>query len=536
MDSNRANEVLKVGPLRTVSKPIAVLTFILTCCASGSRAESLDAILKRSQDLIQEGDLATGRAELERGLKAFPHDGNLHGLLGVIEAQSGNYVAAEANFKKAIARIPNFTAVYLNLGRLYQENSPKDPEALRKAKYTYETLLRFEPDNRQALYQCAFVLLHLGSYQQSLEYVARLPAEDQEFPQALSVKCAAFAATGKSEEAEAFGEMLLRNPQTTEVDVLLTVPFLEAHGRNSLAEKLLRGQTERLQGASYGSFRALGLFYKRQERWNEARESLDRASQFRPNDAPLLYDLAQVAFGQRDYKGALGYLAHARDLRPQNAKVHYFWGVVSIQESLFKEAYDSFKQAVSLDPENPYYNYALGAATFVYSGAAEAIAPLQKFLQLQPDDPRGRLALGATYFEGFEFEKAKRELLAAAESPETAAMARFYLARVANHTGDRQGALKELHLGLEADPQSSEVYAELGGTYVKLRDYPKAETALQRALELYPDSYTANLNLMILYQRTKDPRADEQGKRYNQIRDKLQKAKVDMLRTIQIER
>ena len=535
MYKSRAHRIFELRPLWSGLKPIVALTVIISCGYVGHSADSLDAILQQSQDLIQKGDLATARSALERGLKAFPQNGNLYGLLGVVEAQSGNYAASETNFQKAIARIPHFTAAYLNLGQLYQVHAAKDPQALRKAAETYESLLRYEPENRDALYQCSHVLLRQGSYQRSLEYMARLPAADQESPQALSVKCAALAATGRSGEAGAVAELLLRHPQTAEIDVHTTVSFLESQGELKLAEKLLRGRTEGGHG-TYQSFRALGQFYKRQERWKEARESLDLAAQFRPNDAPLLYELAQTAYGQNDFKGALGYLAHARELEPRSAKIHFFWGIVCIKENLVREAYESFQQATSLDPENPYYTYALGAAAFAHSRSAEAVASFQKYRRLRPTDPRGRLALGATYFDRSEFDHATRELQAAAESPETAAMAHYYLACMANLTGDRQGALRELHLGLKANPQSPENHAELGATYLKLRDYPQAEKALHQALKIDPDNETANLNLMILYQRTQDPRAAEQEKHYNEVRKKLQRTRTDILRSVEVER
>jgi Tfp pilus assembly protein PilF len=53
-----------------------------------------------------------------------------------------------------------------------------------------------------------------------------------------------------------------------------------------------------------------------------------------------------------------------------------------------------------------------------------------------------------------------------------------------------------------------------------------AEKSLRQALDLNPGSYTANLNLMILYQRTKDPRAEEQVKKFEKIRaERAERAK-----------
>ena len=69
--------------------------------------------------------------------------------------------------------------------------------------------------------------------------------------------------------------------------------------------------------------------------------------------APLLMDLAGTAVKQKDYQGALGYLAHARSLEPNNATVHFLFGMVCVEENLVREAYESMKKAVELDPDNP---------------------------------------------------------------------------------------------------------------------------------------------------------------------------------------
>jgi tetratricopeptide (TPR) repeat protein len=507
---------------------------VLPFAPASAQTHPLDEVIQNVQRFIQARDLRSARAELNRGLKDYPSEGGLFSLLGVIEAQEGNYTAAEAAFKRAITAIPRFTGAYLNLGRLYQENAAKDPEALKKAIETYDGVLRFQPANTEALYQSAFLALGQKSYEKALERLARLPAEAQEYPQALAIRCAALAATGRHAEAAVVADRLLANADATDADVDLPVAHLEAHGASDLAEELVRAQAEQRQ-PSYESFYALGLFYKRQRRLDAARDALEKAAQYRPHDVPLLLDLARVAYDQKDRKAALGYLAHARDLQPQNAGIHYFWGVVCIEESLAQEAYNALKRAVELDPENPYYNYALGSVIVQRTDASEAIPYLQKYRALRPHDPAGRLALGAAFMESYEYEKAKAELREAAKDPKAAGGAHFYLGRVANQTGELDEAVRELQAALQIHPDAPEIHAELGSAYLKLKNYPEATKALERAIELRPESYTANLNLMILYQRTRDPRAKEQSERFQEIREKWDKSRMEMLRTIQVQ-
>jgi tetratricopeptide (TPR) repeat protein len=506
----------------------------LPCPSSGQQAplDPASPIITKVQKLIQDGNFTAARRELLQGLRDFPNDGPLYGLMGVVEASVGNYASAEANFKKAITLIPRFAGTYLDLGRLYQENVTKDPQAARKGLETYEALLRIQPDNREALFQSAFLLEYLGRFRASLDRLSQLSAADRESPQALAVKCASLAGLGEREEAGAAASQLLQNPQTTESDLLQLLPALEAHNANDLAERLLLTLTER-QG-SYKTFYALGLLEKQRGDLVKARQALEQATRYRPSDVPLLLDLARVAFAQKDWKGTFGYLAHARNIQPQNASIHYFWGMVSLQEKLVEEAFKALRRAVQLDPENPLYNLVLGYVAIQRVDASESVPYFAKYRKLRPDDPRGMLGLGAAYVESFEIEKGKPELTKAAQYRETAAGAHYYLARIANKKGDYLEAREELAASLQANPNSAETYGELGSTYIKLKDYAQAEKALHKALELQPESYTANLNLTILYQRTKDPRAQEQAERFQQIKEKWDKSRLEMLRTVQV--
>jgi tetratricopeptide (TPR) repeat protein len=489
--------------------------------------------LRQVQQLIQQGDLSAARHALTRALRDFPKEAGFYNLLGVVEAQQGNYRAAESNFKKAIAALPRFAGAYLNLGRLYQENTAKDAGAWKKGLETYEKLLAFQPDNVEANYQSAVLLLRRGSYRASLERLSRLPAADLAHPQALSIQCADYAGLGKQGEADAAAGRLLQSPGLSEVDILSLLPTLAEHHREDLAGRLLEGLAGR-QLASFDSWRALGLLYERQGKLDRARDTLEKAGQLQPNSVPLLLELARVANRQQDRTAALGYLAHARELEPQNAGIHFFWGMVCIEQNLAEEAYRSLKKAVSLEPNNGYYNYALGAVAMQREEASEAIPYFRKYCELKPQDPRGRLALGAAYFNSHDNEEARKEISAIAQYPETAAAAHYYLGRLANQDGDFPAAVRELQLALKANPAYADAYAELGLLHLKQREYAQAEQALQKSLELNPEGYTANLNLMILYQRIKDARADAQTKRFEEVKKKRAERAKEFLRTIEV--
>ncbi|MBO0862032.1 MAG: hypothetical protein J2P21_26780 [Chloracidobacterium sp.] len=123
--------------------------------------------------------------------------------------------------------------------------------------------------------------------------------------------------------------------------------------------------------------------------------------------AAAFVELARVAHKQRDYQGALGYLANARDLEPNNASLSYFFGLVCLDLDLVAESlktFQTFQTALKIEPENPAYNYARGVASVFRHDPSEAIHYFEKYSRLKPQDALGKLALGAALFRAKQYD------------------------------------------------------------------------------------------------------------------------------------
>jgi tetratricopeptide (TPR) repeat protein len=489
--------------------------------------------IEKVQALIQQRDLASAQSLLSQLLKESASDPNLYNLQGVVLAQEEDFAGSEASFKRAIELAPQLEQAYLNLGHLYQERIRKDEGARDKAIGIYTQLLKVDPGSLEASYQAALLLMQKGLYKDSLNHLGRMPGSAQARSQALSVLCGDDAGLGDAQKAKDAAARMIQSPDLAEADVRAILPVLVKHPNPSLAIQCLDGLAKR-HLASFASLDELGLLYEQQGRHDDARQALEQAAQLQPASVPLLLELAKVANQQKDYTGALGYLAHARDLDPSDAAIHFLWGVVCVEEGLSQEAYQAFKKAVSLDPQNAEFNYALGRVELQRTDASEAIPHLQKYCELKPHDSRGPLALGIAYYDRSDFEKSAQILSKLVRDPLTTDVAYYYLGRIATREGDYARAKEDLLLAIKTNANYPDAYAELGLVRLKQKEYPQAEEAFQRALKLNPDNYTANLNLLILYQRTNNPKAPEQQERFNRVNAARAQREKDSLRSIEV--
>src|SRR5206468_11576872 len=131
---------------------------------------------------------------------------------------------------------------------------------------------------------------------------------------------------------------LLAHPELAEGDVVTILPMLITQRNEIWATRLLSGLQQRGL-ASADTIEQLAMLYEQTGDLQRARATLEEAFRKRtPANLPSLLSLARVAYKQRDFTGALGYLAHARELAPQDARVHFFFGMVGIEMDLQKEA------------------------------------------------------------------------------------------------------------------------------------------------------------------------------------------------------
>jgi len=524
---------LNMRRLRFSAVSALALGFFAASAAGQQKPTTPEQQILEIQQLIQNHDLPGASRLLDEAGRRFPSDSGIENLRGIVAAQTGDYHGAEVSFTRAVHRSPRFTGAYLNLGRLYLENGGSDPQALQKALNTYNKVLTYEPQNAEANYQSAVLLMQKGAYRESLNRLGRLPRAMQDDPQQLAVACADYAASGKHRLADASAARLLANPEFSLADARQMVQGLEAGKRDDLIVSIFAGLQKRTELSS-DDLRTLSTAAERAGKLPEARATLEQFVQRGNLSVASLLALARIARQQKDFQGSLGYLAHARDLEPSNAGVHYFFGLVCLDLNLIAEARNSFEKAVQLAPENASYNYAMGAASAFRHDPAEAVPYFEKYIKLRPDDPRGKLALGAAFYRAKDFSNAIPWLVQATKTSQTSTTAHYYLGAIALQERRLDDARTELQAALKVDPNYSDALAELGNYYFIQKDYPQSGKTLEQALKIDPDHLAANFYLLNLYIRTANARREAQTRRYDELQKLRDQKAQEFLRMVEV--
>jgi tetratricopeptide (TPR) repeat protein len=522
--------VLSYHRLRHLTLGLLLLTQAGAALPSNEQYREL--VLEIQQHMEQH-DLEGARSLIAGAQAMFPANGGLENLLGVIEVQQGHSDRAIQEFSAAILHEPSLASAYLNLGRIYMQTAESDKAARASALRAYDRLLRMEPNNAEANYQAAMLLMWDHNYERSLQHLTRLSPDDRSRIGAQIVLCADEAALNHVSAADKAAAAIVAAPDLAEQDAMEVLPALQAAHRADLIESIFAAANDK-NPLSAGGLRILGLAQEGEGKLEIARKTLERAFTQSNSSVPILVDLTRVAKASKDYQGALGYLAHARDLQPNDAGFAYEFGVLSLRLGLLGESRKAMGEAVKLSPDNPEYNFGMGTVSSFAQDATQGLPYLQKYHALRPSDPTALLAIGTTYFRARNFDSASIWLKQAVAHDTTAADAHYYLGRIARAVGHLEDAKHELEQANTLTPDRPDVLGELGQVFIASHEYREAQTYLDRAVALDPENYGANFGLLQLYARTGDPRREEQSKRFDQIKSNDEQHYQEMMRIINV--
>jgi TolB-like protein/Tfp pilus assembly protein PilF len=179
---------------------------------------------------------------------------------------------------------------------------------------------------------------------------------------------------------------------------------------------------------------------------------------------------------------------------------------------LSSDAYDRadgfYRQALARDP-----NFAQAAAELARSGLSRtwyisALTPTEleevkslvdRALTLAPNSPEAHLALGLFFYFGHrQYEHALAEFNRTLELQPNNALARQYCAWVYRRRGEWERSLADAQQAEALDPRDPAIPANIGTTYLALRQWKAAEQAESLALAIDPHNTLAAATLLTI--------------------------------------
>ena len=427
---------------------------------------------------LRQGDGARAQTELNKAIAADPNSVAAHGALGTYfllqkdPAKAGEEfrIAAERSPPRSLARLryaefKTQTGQREEANRLIQEMTKATPDflpawrlqaqiALSEKKYPealalLENVFGRDPENLDGrMLQCQ-IWFAMGEVKKALDGLTRL---DKRFPNLPLIKFQlARVLLQEGNQTEAMGaldEAIAANPGFIEAHLLSGELNLRAGDAERVAtsmEELVRKRPDLPQAqlllaeayralgrldAAAGIFHEqikrapenpqphlfLGLILRQQNKLAEARESLEKAWRFSPDDLRILSQLVDLDLSEEKPEPALQRVRAQLEKTPQSAAAHFLEGRIYATQKDWDRAEAALQKALDLDPS---FTSAYDVLIAVYVNAnklQQASKEIDNVLAKNPGNLRALMTAGVVHSRLNENAKAREayaKLLAA---------------------------------------------------------------------------------------------------------------------------
>ena len=523
-------------PAASIFTTALLSAFLLVGCADNDPQKHLAS----AKEYLQKKNTNAAIIEIKNALQANPDLGEARYLLGTALLQDGNVVAAEVEFRKALAAgfqtesvIPELARTMLLMGqskKLVDEfggtnfGKPAADASLQATLAAAYAVLD-KPD--QALAALNAALASNPEYSPALLASARLKASARDFNGAIAVTEGVLSREpGNAQAWKLKGDLLLAT---------------KSEPNDALAAYRRALQADAKFAAAYGAILSVLMQNGKLE---EASEQLQELKKFAAKQPQTMFFEAQLAFQKKDFKRARELAQQLVQMIPNNPRTLQLAGAVEFQLGALAQAEIYLAKALHVAPDSVFARrllimtylrsgqsakavaalstaagkdaidpalYSLAGEVFLQAGdPAKAEEYFAKALKLDPDDARKRTALAVTQLSGSQSSAAFDELQSIASTDRGITAD---LALISAHLRRREFdkaliAVDRLQAKQPDDPAAANLR---GRIYLEQKNIVAARKSFEQALKIDQTYFAAAASLATLDMVEKKP-ADARGR------------------------
>jgi tetratricopeptide (TPR) repeat protein len=224
------------------------------------------------------------------------------------------------------------------------------------------------------------------------------------------------------------------------------------------------------------------------QRYEEARQALEKAVKLRPRD-PVLWSYLGLAESRlNDVEGAINAFEKARAMLPADAQTCFNLGLLYWKKGDVDKALAAYQKGLQLDHSDLAANQNYALLLMAIGKYHEAVVPLQRVRQANPSQLSVRVALIEAYFKGGAKTEGERETQEALYSGILSPADQVKLAAALREDGQPEEAEKLLRHAMASGANSAEAHGALALLLLEKNQYEGAAEEFGRAAHLDPAS------------------------------------------------
>jgi tetratricopeptide (TPR) repeat protein len=501
-----------------------------------------DLFLVRALDAFKINDIVNSKKLTEQAIAEYRHtldikpgEASVEMSLARTLSLYGESGEAEQLFKKVIDQKKLGTNGYLELYRLYSaQKKPDEAEAILK---------RAIADNPKAYEFQTILAAHYftnGKRPEGARILDDLKANFREYPQAYFTAGDFYLRVNDSSEAikqyeegikkdgahkidyqkriiEAYIhdnktaqayernlEILKENPKDPEARGLKASFLLDKGDINQAINELQAVVTARPD--NFVARFHLGRAHFAKGEYEQARQQFEKAIDLKPDYLPPRLALSQVALARGDNTAALKYAEDSLRMNVQSGAARLLQSAALMRLNRFGDSRTTLNALLAANPKQPETLLEIGVLDLMEKKYQEASDVFRRAYDSEPGNARGLLGQAESLI--LLGKPADALKLIADESlkyPKRMDL-KHDLADMEVRTGNLDRAISD-YKGLvdsnkDSPRQQGEIYARMGETFSRMKDYPKSIEAFKKAKDLIPDNVVVLNNLALILDNT----------------------------------
>jgi len=427
-------------------------------------------------------NLKQAKIHLDLLREKVPNNAETHEAWANYYSVQKNFPAAIQEMRQAIILNPNRSESYVQLGYL-QESALLTDDAERSFRKAAEV------DPKSATAQLAlggFDQIHNRAPEAEQQYRHVLQLDPQNpVPRASLIRL--LMTQGRNKEAEQVAQQAKKdipdNPETYRMpgDFYFAIGDMD----KALAEyaAIFKDHPKDLQTKK--NYIQLLILKNRLEEASRLNEEILKASH---NDVEALIYKGQIQLRQNEAGGAIQSLQAAIGNDPENAVAHYHLGMAYAQQQDLSRAEQEWREAVRIRPDLADAQRALATVELSRGEVAAVMLTSQEIIKAQPFSADGFLLKAAAELRSRQYSQAQQDAQEGAKrAPESPTpyvqMGTVQLAQ--DHYGEAEKLYQQ---ALEKDPSSADGLSGLMNTYFVQKEFDKAVAAANAQIARTPKS------------------------------------------------
>jgi tetratricopeptide (TPR) repeat protein len=354
-------------------------------------------------------------------------------------------------------------------------------------------------------------LLDDSAFQLALSYFQAAQKDQPDSLEVITGLAHCYYELKRDDEALAlYNEVVAQNAGLWKVQYNLGRIYLE-HGKYPEAVEALNSAL-RLKPGEPEIISSLGIALTKSGKNTEAIPYLTQVADMKRYIQEDFYNLGEAYANEEQWSKAAEVFKKGAETKALDPNGYFYWGTMLFYADKIDEAFDVYQIAKKKDLEQSHWRTSLYLAEIyrLRGSLTDALGSYRQVLKQKPDHIESLFHAGYICFKLGQLDEATQffKKLLAVDPNHAGAAANLAALEARDNEGRR--ARKEPIPGItlrevaQANPNSSEVYTNLGAQLITEGAYSEAIAALQKAVTLKPDSAAAQYNLGLAQLKTGD--------------------------------